>query len=235
MALGKELPLRHELKYRIDQLQYQVLQRKLNTVLKPDPHMGSNGCYNVRNLYFDDFRDTALLEKQAGVHTRKKYRLRIYNRSDAVINFERKTKNNQYILKESARITRGEADQMIAGDFDFLAKKEDRVLRDFYLETRLDLMRPVVIVEYKREAYIHPVGTVRITFDTDLRLGLGLTSFFDYNACTIPILNNPGIIMEIKYNNVLPKYICGLFPNTIQPRLALGKFAICRTQQKNRA
>ena len=232
MAGEKELYLRHELKYQIDALQYQVLQKKLSMVLKPDPNMEANKPYNIRNLYFDDFRDTALCEKQAGVPFREKYRMRIYNHSDAVIKFERKTKINQYSLKESTRITRGEADQIIAGNFDFLAKSKDHLLRDFYLETRCNLMRPVVIVEYDREAYVHPVGNVRITFDTELRTELGATSFFDHNICTMGILDHPSIIMEVKYDEVLPQYIRGLFPNTIRPPAAFGKFAICRTQQK---
>jgi hypothetical protein len=232
MAGEKELSLRHELKYDIDTLQHQVLQKKLRTVLKPDPYMGPNRCYNIRNLYFDDVKDTALQEKQAGVPNRKKYRIRIYNHSDAVIKFERKSKINQYIFKESTRITRCEADQIIAGDFSFLAKSEDCLLREFYVENRCKLMRPVVIVEYDREAYVHPVGNVRITFDTDLRTGLGPTSFFDNDICTMGVVNRPSVILEVKYNEVLPQYICGLFPNTIRPRLAIGKFVLCRDQQR---
>lgn len=232
MAGERELSLRHELKYDIDTLQHQVLQKKLRAILKPDPNMGSNRCYNIRNLYFDDFKDTALQEKQAGVPNRKKYRIRIYNHSDTVIKFERKSKISQYIFKESTRITRREADQIIAGDFSFLAKSEDPLLREFYLETRCKLMRPVVIVEYDREAYVHPVGNVRITFDTDLRTGLGPTSFFDNDICTMGIVERPGVILEVKYNEVLPQYICGLFPNTIRPRVAIGKFVLCRTQQR---
>ena len=232
MAGEKELHLRHELKYQIDMLQYQVLQKKLSIVLKPDPNMGPNKQYNIRNLYFDDFRDSALSEKQAGVANRKKYRMRIYNHSDAVIKLERKTKINQYSLKESTRITRGEADQIIAGDFKFLSKSEDALLRDFYLETRCNLMRSVVIVEYDREAYIHPIGNVRITFDMGLRTEMGAASFFDRNVCTMGILDHPRIIMEVKYDEVLPQYIRGLFPDTIRPPAAFGKFALCRTQQK---
>jgi len=234
MAGEKELHLRHELKYQIDTLQHQVLQRKLATVLKLDPNVRSRGCYTVRNLYFDDLRDTALHEKQAGIPYRKKYRLRIYNHSDAFIKFERKTKINQYVLKESLRISRCEADRIIGGDVSFLSNS-NHVLREFCRESRCRLMRPVVIVEYEREAYVHPVGNVRITFDTGLRIGLGPTSFFDRNCCTMGILNRPEIIMEVKYNEVLPQFICGLFPNTIRPQSAIGKYVICRTQQKCQA
>jgi hypothetical protein len=233
IPLEKKPCLRHEFKYEIDRLQYQVLQKKLCTLLKPDPHMISNGRrhYNVRSLYFDDCYNTALNDKEAGVYKRKKYRLRIYNRSDGFIKFERKTKVGAYMLKESTRITREQADQLIENDFDFLVKAENNLLKDFYLETRCNLMRPVVIVEYDREAYIHNVGTVRITFDTQLRTSLGYKQFFDKENSTMRTLEQQNIILEVKYNEVLPGYIRGLFPNTIRPQLAIGKYVICRNQQ----
>jgi hypothetical protein len=231
MAGEKELHLRHELKYRIDPLQHQVLQKKLACVLKRDPHMEKNSKYTVRNLYFDDFRNTALTEKEAGVRNRKKYRIRTYNHSDAVIKFERKTKINQYILKESTRITRAEAERIIAGECSFLAAAQNPLLRDFYREGRCKLMRPVVIVEYEREAYVHSAGNVRITFDTGLRTGLGAASFFD-DSCMMSIVGDQCIVLEVKYDKLLPQYICGLFPDTIRPPSAFGKYAICRAHQR---
>jgi hypothetical protein len=233
IAPEKKPCLRHELKYEIDQLEYQILQKKLCALLKPDPHMIFNGhChYNVRSLYFDDLYGTALNDKEAGVYRRKKYRIRIYNNSDEFIKFERKTKIGAYMLKESARITRYEADRLIAKDFSFLVNTENHLLRDFFLETRCNLMRPVVIVEYEREAYIHPIGTVRVTFDTQLRTSFGYKEFFDQRFTGIPALEQQSIILEVKYNEVLPNYIRGLFPNTIKPQLAIGKFVICRNQQ----
>lgn len=222
--------LRHEFKYKIDQLQFDVLRKNLVQVLKPDPHMGATGKYNVRSLYFDDFRNSAFWEKQAGVYSRDKYRIRIYNCSDSFIKFERKTKIHNYILKESVRITREEADRIIAGDVCFLANSPHKLLREFYRKARCDLMKPIAIVEYDRVAYFYPVGNVRITFDTELRMGLGNISFFDPNICTVSILNEQDVILEVKYNEVLPLFISGLFPDTIRPRLAIGKFVMCREQ-----
>jgi hypothetical protein len=222
---------RHELKYEIDPLEYNVLKKKLLTVLKPDPYMVPNNRYNVRSLYFDDCHDTALLDKEAGIYKRKKYRIRIYNGSDAYIKFERKTKIGDYMLKESTRITRGVADKLIAKDFTSLLKIDSKLLHDFYLETRCNLMRPVVIVEYEREAYVHPIGSVRITFDTQLRTALGCLDLFSNSTCTMNTNDQTAIILEVKYNEVLPQFICGLFPDTIRPKLAIGKFVICRNQQ----
>ncbi len=229
--MGKRQPcLRHELKYKIDRLQFDVLRKSLATVLKPDPHMGTAGRYHIRSLYFDDFRNSAFWEKLAGNYRREKYRIRIYNRSDAFIKFERKTKIRNYILKESVRLTREEADRIIAGDYDFLADSKHKLLRDFYRKARCDIMKPVAIVEYDRAAYVHPVGNVRITLDTDLRMGLAAISFFDCNICTMSVVNESDVILEVKYDDVLPLFICSLFPDTIRPQSAVGKFVICREQ-----
>ena len=222
--------MRHELKYKIDRLQFDVLRKNLAAVLKPDPHMGTAGRYHVRSLYFDDFRNSAFWDKQAGTYSREKYRIRIYNRSDAVIKFERKTKIQRFIFKETVRLTRDEADRIIAGDIGFLADSKHKLLRDFYRKSRCNIMRPAAVVEYDRAAYVHPVGNVRITFDTGLRTGLASISFFDCNVCTMSIVNESDVILEVKYDDVLPLFICSLFPDTIRPQSAIGKFVMCREQ-----
>ncbi len=231
MIQGNERHFRHELKYRIDMVQFQMLRKKLSLVLKPDHYAGVDGSYHIRNLYFDDFRNTALHEKQDGVLNRKKYRMRIYNNNDHLIKFERKAKVNQFILKENVIISRKEADRIIAGEIEFLSASENDLLREFYFECRNNLYRPVVIVDYKRTAFVHPIGKVRITFDEALKTGLGGVSFFYTKASTIGVDNEKGVILEIKFNDVLPAHIRGLFPNNIRPRSAIGKFAICRSQQ----
>jgi hypothetical protein len=229
MIEQKKWRLRHELKYYIDYLQYQLLRKKLAAVLKPDPNAGPDGRYHIRSLYFDDFKNTALAEKMSGVPRRKKYRIRIYNCCDECIKFERKSKWDQYVFKESVRLTREEADRIIAGDVAFLADSKNPLLKSFYLESRSRLLRPVVLVDYQREAYVHPVGNVRITFDIGLRTCMGSLAFFDPNACTMGVSEEQGIILEVKFDDVLPQHVRGLFPNTIRPRSAIGKFVLCRS------
>ena len=220
--------LRHELKYHLTFMQYRILRQKLKTVLKLDPHAGPDGRYHIRSLYFDDFKNTAYFDKAAGVLTRKKYRMRIYNVCDDFIKFERKNKFNEYVSKETALLTREEADRIISGDVAFLADSDSQLLRCFYLECRRNLLRPVVLVDYLREAYVHPVGDVRITFDIGVRTALGPVSFFDRNTSTVTVSEEPGVILEVKFGDVLPQIVRGLFPHDIRPRSALGKFAACR-------
>ena len=226
------LQLRHELKYYIDPPQYRILRSRLSAILSMDPHAGPDGRYHIRSLYFDDFKNTAFFEKQAGVARRKKYRMRIYDYSDSVIKLEKKVKLDQYIGKESIRLTREEADRILSGDISFMAYSENRLLRAFYLESRRNLLRPNVIVDYYREAYIHPMGNVRITFDIGLHTGLDCLKLFDCNIFTVGAIEEPGVILEIKYDNFIPQAIRGLFPDTIRPRVSVGKFVICKKYLK---
>lgn len=219
---------RHELKYPLSFMEYQILRKKLAAVLKPDPHTRPEGGYHIRSLYFDDFKNTAHHEKQAGVSRRKKYRLRIYNYNDQCIKFERKTKLDQYVLKDIVRISREDAERMIAGDVNFLANSSVPLLRDFYLESRHSLLRPVVLVDYLREAYVYPVGNVRITLDSQLHTGLGPVNFFNNEASTAGVHEDDCITLEIKFDDFLPLHFRGLFPNTVRPRCSLGKFAACK-------
>lgn len=222
---------RRELKYPINPLEYEVLKKKVACVLKPDPHMNQAWRYQVRNLYFDDYQDTAFWEKEAGTYQRKKYRIRIYNNDDSVIKFERKSKIGSYVFKETTLITRQQAEQLIKGNLRFIGDLNDKLLQEFYYESRCSLIKPVVIVEYNREAYIQPVGNVRVTFDSLLRTGSSPLEFFNKHAPLTSTLEQQEMVLEVKYTDYLPVYIKGLFPNTIKLQQAIGKFSICRSQQ----
>jgi hypothetical protein len=223
-----KLNLRHEYKYPLNLIEYQILKKKLSIILKLDEHAGPDGRYHIRSLYFDDFKNSALFEKQSGIAKRSKYRMRIYNYSDQLIKLERKTKLDHYIRKDCVKLTRQDADRILVGDVDFLVNSENDLLRDFYFKNHKNLLRPVVIVDYLREAYIHPVGNVRITFDTELHTSLGPVDFFNCNCSTTRICQDHDIILEVKFDDVLPLHIRGLFPSTICPRCSLGKFVACR-------
>jgi hypothetical protein len=220
--------LRHELKYQLSFMQYMILRQKLGAVLKLDSHAGPDRRYHIRSLYFDDFRNAAFFDKMAGVPIRKKYRMRIYNLCDDFIKFERKSKFDEYVCKETAVLTREEADRIIGGDVTFLANSDNKLLRCFYLECRNNLLRPVVLVDYLREAYVHPVGDVRVTFDIGLQTSLGPVSFFDTETSTVGVSEEPGVILEVKFDDVLPEIVRGLFSDKIRPKSAIGKFAMCR-------
>ncbi len=226
----ESLPLRHELKFFINEMQYFVLSDILDHVLQRDPNGDEFNEYHIRSLYFDTVYNTALFDKMDGVKNRDKYRIRIYNFSDRVIKLECKTKVGSLISKRSISIPRLLCEQLMAGDPAGLETTRSGLLNDVYREMTINLLRPVVLVDYVREAYLHPAEEVRITFDKQLRTGLRSTDLFNPYVPTVPPLDHSEMILEVKYNRVLPPYIRDLLstycPGALQS--AISKYTWCR-------
>ena len=118
---------------------------------------------------------------------------------------------------------------------DGLEKTGSGLIRDVYREMRTRLLHPVVIVDYRREAFLHPAEEVRITFDTMLRTGMNSIDLFNPDVPTIPVLDGEeNIILEVKYNRVLPPYIASLLsfacPEAVQT--AISKYTLCRRYEE---
>ena len=225
------VPLRHELKFFISPLQYQVLSRTLKATLNPDPNGDENNQYHIRSLYFDTAYDSALYDKINGTANRDNYRIRIYNFSDQMIRLECKSKFRDLISKRSVRITRDLAEQLISADPTGLESTASGLVSDTFREMRTNLLHPVVIVDYLREAYLHPAEEVRITFDMQLRSGLNSVDMFNPYLPTVPPFDHDEIILEVKYNQVLPPYIASLLTYALRDgacRSAISKYVYCR-------
>ena len=223
------LPERHELKYFINPGELIALRHKLAPVLSLDSHCrGADRSYTIRSLYFDDVADTAYYDKQMGVMHRDKYRIRIYNYSDQVIFLERKRKEGDLIQKSSVRITRNLAERIISGNAAGLEKTNVPLLQDMYVQMRLNLLRPRVIVDYDREAYVHPAENVRITFDKRVRSGLYSHDMFNPNLPTVRAITDGREVLEVKYDRYMPDFISGLLYDLPAERSAISKYVLCR-------
>lgn len=228
MATIRNIPLRHELKYFITPAELTVLRGILGNVLQLDPNGDENNEYHIRSLYFDTIFDDAFEEKIAGVGNRKKYRIRIYNFKDKVIKLECKSKYGDLISKQSVTIPRELADQLIAGDPEGLQRMRHPLLHDVYREMKTRLLRPAVIVDYVREAYIHEAEEVRITFDKQLRTGLFSHDMFNANLPTYPVFDDPVEILEVKFDEFLPTYLQSILSGFTASRSAVSKYTHCR-------
>ena len=225
------VPLRHELKFFITETQYRVLSGMLKNLLHPDPNGDENNQYHIRSLYFDTAFDDALNDKISGVANRNKYRIRIYNFSDKMIRLECKSKFRDLISKRSVRITRDLAEQLISADPTGLESTASGLVSDVYREMRTNLLHPVVIVDYLREAYLHPVEDVRITFDMQLRSGVNSIDLFNPHVPTVPPFDKEEIILEVKYNRELPAYISQVLSFALRDgavQSAISKYVHCR-------
>ena len=226
--ITRNIPLRHELKYFITPAEMTVLRGILTPVMQLDPNGNEHNEYHIRSLYFDTINDDALEEKIAGVGNRKKYRIRIYNFSDRVIKLECKSKYGDLISKQSVSIPRELAEQLIAGDPDGLQRMRHPLFHDVYREMRTRLLRPAVIVDYVREAYIHQAEEVRITFDKQVRTGLHSVDMFNPQVPTYPVFDDPVEILEVKFDEFLPSYLQAILSGVTAQRSAISKYTWCR-------
>lgn len=234
MKNSKHPKFRHELKFLISEQEKQVIEERLLLLLKRDLHT-EGGSYTIRSLYFDDMWQNAYEEKLAGVESRKKYRIRIYNNSDAVIRLECKHKEGQYINKTSAVLSRSETERIIAGDVSFLRDRKEAVSLDFYRECIINGMRPAVIVDYEREPFVYPYGDVRITFDLHVRAGLYTDNLFDSRIPVAEVMEPGRLIMEVKFTEYLPEMIRDILPVADSAYVAFSKYTMCLEKRKELA
>ena len=231
MSKNDSKPLyRHELKYSITYKEREALLHRFGPLLKRDAN-GSEDGYTIRSLYFDDMWNTAYTEKVAGTFLRKKYRIRIYNYSDKVIKLECKEKQGNYIHKTAASLSRTEVERILKGDYGFLLKRDEILCKEFYLECTTKMMRPSVIVDYERDAFVEAVGDVRITFDKHVRAAWMNFDIFDEKLPAYEVLESDRLIMEVKYTEALPEVVRRVISPYNSIQVAASKFTMCEDKK----
>ena len=227
-SMGK---MRHELKHVIHTGDYLAIKNRLKWIMKSDQHVNSSGQYKIRSLYFDNYRDKALIEKLSGISEREKFRLRYYNDDCQFVNLEKKSKKNQLGTKASARLTKEECQRILDGDWEWLKDSKQPLLVEFYSKLHGQQLRPKTIVDYIREPYVYSIGNVRITFDSQIRTGLYSNDFFEADIPTIAVFE-PGLyVMEVKFDEFLPDMIEAAIQTNNRQSGAFSKYAACRAYE----
>lgn len=223
----KNVKLRHEWKHIITPSDKAQLIARLSTFCSPDEHYGSNS-YHIRSLYFDNVYDKALQERLTGLECREKWRIRYYNFDDSYIVLEKKSKFNQLCGKNSTRISRTEVDALLRGEIDWLLQKDSALCHELYARMRSQILKPRVIVDYTRRAFVYAPGNTRITVDDNIRTGLSSLDFFNPMLPTIPADITHPIILEVKYDAFLPDNIRRAIRLNDRRTTNFSKYAACR-------
>lgn len=218
--------LRNELKFFINTQQKALLADKLSRLCQRDSFSDSTGRYTVTSLYFDDYQQSALIDKLSGIKDRKKFRVRVYNHQPDVIKLERKIKRNNLIDKSNHRISRDEYNSLVNGDVSFLVDKDDIVANDFLLNYQTRNLRPRVVVEYRREAFIYKYGDVRITLDHLLKAGIFQNDLFSKGFMRSAIPHDQ-VILEVKYTGYFPDVIRKIIQMNNLQWQSCSKYVIC--------
>jgi hypothetical protein len=219
---------RHEFKYVCSLGQLKVIQARMTGLVPLDSHVGPEGIYNIRSLYFDDYYDSYLKDNEAGTDPREKFRIRIYNHSSARITLELKRKERGKTQKLSCPITEEQCRMLMAGQIPDLPKDAPAIFQKLCLLMRTRLLRPRVIVEYDRVPYVYPQGNVRITLDEDIR-GSNRVDLFLEDQIPLRLIMPAGQhILEVKYDEYLPDYIYRAVQVENLQATAFSKYYLCR-------
>lgn len=217
---------RQEIKQLLSPARTLLLKQRISAILPKDSHSGRDGSYRIRSIYFDTRDDRFYSEKEDGISEREKIRIRFYDYQADVIKLERKEKKESLIYKDSLSITKETADALCSGDFEALVPYRHPLTDYVYGLARTGTLRPTVVVDYVREAYLYPVGNVRITFDTALQAGRPDIPIWQEGNVFDVLEGNT--ILEIKFNQYLPEHIRQLLDSVSGERMALSKYTLCR-------
>ncbi|NFO14022.1 polyphosphate polymerase domain-containing protein [Clostridium botulinum] len=223
-----EKKFRHELKHYINFSDYLAIKSRIRSIMHIDKNANKDNEYKIRSLYFDNAYDKVLMEKVIGLSKRDKFRIRFYNDNHEFIRLEKKSKIRGLCLKDSTRISKEECEKIINGKIEFLKYSNDKLFIDLYAQMKGQLLRPKTIVDYTREAYIYPIGNVRITFDKSVRTGIQSVNMFDDDLPTIETIDNNYIVLEVKFDEFLPQVIQDIIQVNERRSTSISKYEAAR-------
>lgn len=209
-----------------------ILKQRLALAMNVDKNsVNLDNTYFIRSLYFDDINSTAYYEKIDGVLYRKKYRIRIYNNDSSFIRLERKWKHNNMTSKDQLKISKENCINLLTNQFDNIDKEllNNSLMKEFITDIKVFGLKPSVIVDYIRLAYTYHISEVRITFDERIKSGLYNCNLFNINRITYDVIDNNEVVLEVKFNEVLPEHISIILQTIPMYRQAVSKFALCRS------
>lgn len=219
---------RNEWKYICTEIDLELLRRRISPLMSLDRNQKGRSCYNIRSLYFDDATNSCFYANTEGLDHRKKFRIRIYNKSSERIRLEIKYKVHGLTKKESCALTEEQCRVLMTGGTLPFRSTDPKPLRDLCLAMKTQGMHPVEIVEYERTAYVYPVGNVRVTFDRNISGSKYVERFLDQDLLLLPVMPQGQHVLEVKFDEVLPSYIAAALDTGRLERTAFSKYYLCR-------
>ena len=219
---------RNEWKYVCQEADITYICQRLGGMLDRDPH-GDEGRYSIHSLYFDDFMDSCVLETEAGVSKRFKYRIRYYGDDPKFLSLERKEKLDGRCFKKSCRLSLEQYRDIICGDYEKLLFETDNdVLRQFCICARTRLFTPRAIIDYERTAYVEPITNIRVTADRNISVSGNVDSFLSGDYLRVPVMLEGKHVLEVKFDHILPRSVRNVITHENMIQTSFSKYYLGR-------
>lgn len=218
---------RNELKYICSEGELIQIHSRVQMLCDADAHVGPEGIYNIRSIYFDDLQNRYFFENENGTDPREKFRIRTYNASDSRITLECKKKERSMTHKDSCQLSKEQYQKILDGSLS-ASDVNSTLLEKFYLIQEQRHLQPKVIVAYERTPFVYTFGNVRITFDRNIGSSTDISAFFDPYLPVRPILPLGKNILEVKYDELLPNFLYDAMSLGSLRQTTFSKYYLCR-------
>ena len=225
------VPRRREFKYLLPRERLPELRTHLRAVCDPDPNAGPDGTYTARSLYFDAPDLRLFHANEAEAPRRFKARVRGYPDSPGSPVFvELKHRDGDVISKVRARLPADRLEAALSPGGGFDASPE---LGAFLFQMVRHDLRPVMLVQYRREAWMSRVEDyARVSIDsrvetqatrrTSLDAARGAWRGIDHALMTWTPASS--CIVELKWADSAPRWILALVQSMGLLRASFSKY-----------
>ena len=231
---------RFELKYLLSLQQAERFKANLQAYVVPDEHGCNDGRYTLSSLYYDSPDLRCYRENERGLKFRRKLRIRRYETDEVFTDespvfleikqrYDRVTQKRRTVLpyREALRLCN---DRQIPDH----EPGDGALIEEIYAFVWQCNLRPMSIVRYERQAFI---GTeydpgLRVTFDSSLSFQAHQLHLHEQSSA-LPMLPASFVVMEIKVNERIPRWLTGMIAAHNLQRVGVSKY--CRSIEASRS
>lgn len=231
-----EIIERYEYKYLIPNSVIPAIRAAVKTTSKLDRYAGPEGTYLIRSLYFDTEQFDLYWANDREQADRFKLRARMYPGKTSPVFLEVKRRVFDVIIKSRAAVPADAWCDILAGKDEALARLAPHVRANamkFLARYHRHHIRPVLLVDYEREAYISEVDAyARLTFDRKIavqehhRLDFDAIPnrwrYVDHKAQTRT--EEPVSVLELKFERRPPRWMVALVQRLDLIRYSFSKY-----------
>jgi SPX domain protein involved in polyphosphate accumulation len=227
---------RYEYKYLIPASVVPAIRAAVRTTSKIDRYSGPDGTYRIRSLYFDTDHYDLYWANDREQADRFKLRARMYPGNESPVFLEVKRRVFDVILKSRAAVPADRWRDVLTGNESALAALSPSARTNalkFLAPYHRHHIRPVLLVEYEREAYISEIDSyARLTFDRKIvvqeqdKLDLDALATrwraIDHRAQTYT--EEPVCVLELKFERRPPRWMTALVQRLDLIRYSFSKY-----------
>ena len=228
---------RFEIKYLVPHAAARRTITALEPYTVPDAHSVGEWGYPIYSVYWDSPQLTLFWEKIEGLKYRRKLRFRRYGHDPGVF-VEIKQRMDRTLQKRRARISEDEARELFGSERGNapLRTPEDPVVSEAIVLRHRYQLEPRMAISYSRRAlYGVYDADLRVTFDYRVQYrtsDIYIARRFD---CGSYIIDPRLVVMEIKYSERVPTWLCKLTSKEGFQMIRLSKYctAVDRAYYQN--